>query len=80
MNELVERLSTGLHPIVAERSASPKELREQIDRGFVRGAKWGLQPTGGPLNSAVARSRSGIATSSARTSGFRCRRCPSGRA
>lgn len=35
MNELVERLSNGLHPIVAERSASPKELREQIDRGFV---------------------------------------------
>lgn len=35
MNELVQRLSDGLHPIVAERSASPKELREQIDRGFV---------------------------------------------
>ncbi len=35
MNELVERLATGLHPIVAERSASPKELKEQIDRGFV---------------------------------------------
>jgi hypothetical protein len=35
MNELVERLSKGLHPIVAERSASARELREQIDRGFV---------------------------------------------
>lgn len=35
MNELVERLTKGPHPIVAERSASPKELREQIDRGFV---------------------------------------------
>lgn len=35
MNELVERLTTGLHPIIAERSASPRELREQIDRGFV---------------------------------------------
>jgi len=35
MNELVERLTKGLHPIVAERSATPKELREQIDRGFV---------------------------------------------
>ena len=35
MNELVERLSNGLHPIVAERSASPRELREQIERGFV---------------------------------------------
>lgn len=35
MNELVQRLANGLHPIVAERSASPKELREQIERGFV---------------------------------------------
>lgn len=35
MNELVERLTNGLHPIVAERSASPRELREQIERGFV---------------------------------------------
>jgi hypothetical protein len=35
MNELVERLTEGLHPIIAERSASPRELREQIDRGFV---------------------------------------------
>jgi hypothetical protein len=35
MNELVERLTKGLHPIVAERSASARELREQIDRGFV---------------------------------------------
>jgi hypothetical protein len=35
MNELVERLTKGPHPIVAERSTSPKELREQIDRGFV---------------------------------------------
>ncbi len=35
MNELVERLAKGLHPIVAERSSSPRELREQIDRGFV---------------------------------------------
>jgi hypothetical protein len=35
MNELVERLSNGLHPIVAERSGSPRELREQIERGFV---------------------------------------------
>jgi len=35
MNELVERLTRGSHPIVAERSASPRELREQIERGFV---------------------------------------------
>jgi hypothetical protein len=35
MNELVERLTKGFHPIVAERSASARELREQIDRGFV---------------------------------------------
>lgn len=35
MNELVARLTKGLHPIVAERSATARELREQIDRGFV---------------------------------------------
>lgn len=35
MNELVETLTKGLHAIIAERSASPRELREQIDRGFV---------------------------------------------
>lgn len=35
MNELVERLTKGPHPIVAERSASAQELREQIERGFV---------------------------------------------
>jgi hypothetical protein len=35
MNELVERLTNGAHPIVAERSASSRELREQIERGFV---------------------------------------------
>lgn len=35
MNELVERLTNGLHPIAAERSASAHELREQIERGFV---------------------------------------------
>jgi hypothetical protein len=35
MNELVERLTKGLHPIAAERSASAQELREQIQRGFV---------------------------------------------
>lgn len=29
-------------------------------RGFVRGAKWGLQPTGGPLNAALASVRQGI--------------------
>lgn len=35
MNELVERLTNGRHPIAAERSASPRELREQIECGFV---------------------------------------------
>ena len=35
MNELVKRLADGLHPIVAERSASARELQEQIERGFV---------------------------------------------
>jgi hypothetical protein len=35
MNELVETLTKGLHAIIAERSSSPRVLREQIDRGFV---------------------------------------------
>lgn len=35
MNELVARLTTGVHSIVAERSESPEELLAQIDRGFV---------------------------------------------
>ena len=35
MNELVERLTNGPQPIGAGRSASPRELREQIERGFV---------------------------------------------
>jgi len=35
MNELVQRLANGVHPIIAERSASALELREQIERGFV---------------------------------------------
>lgn len=34
MNELVERLK-GSQPVIAERSTSPQELREQIERGFV---------------------------------------------
>lgn len=35
MNELVEKLTNGLHPVAVERSASPRELREQIERGYV---------------------------------------------
>ncbi|MEW5251582.1 hypothetical protein [Microbulbifer discodermiae] len=35
MNELVQRLCKGEHPIAAERSESATELKEQIDRGFV---------------------------------------------
>lgn len=35
MNELVQRLTNGVHPIIAERSASAQELRQQIERGFV---------------------------------------------
>ena len=34
MNELVERLINGRHPISAERSASPRGLRAQIERGY----------------------------------------------
>lgn len=35
MNELVKKLSTGQHAIAAERSQSPEELKEQIEREFV---------------------------------------------
>jgi len=35
MNDLVKRLTEGSHPIAAERSSSPLELREQIERKFV---------------------------------------------
>lgn len=35
MNDLVKSLSEGSHPISAERSKSPLELREQIERKFV---------------------------------------------
>lgn len=35
MNELVEKLINGRHPVAAERSASPRELRDQVERGFV---------------------------------------------
>lgn len=35
MNELVEKLTQGQHPIAAERSESAKELQEQIEREFV---------------------------------------------
>jgi hypothetical protein len=35
MNDLIKRLTQGLHPIAAERSQSPLELREQIERKFI---------------------------------------------
>lgn len=35
MNELVARLTKGMHSVVAERSASAEELRLQIEREFV---------------------------------------------
>ncbi|TQV77390.1 MbtH domain protein [Aliikangiella marina] len=35
MNELVKKLSQGQHKIVAERSDSAQELKEQIEREFV---------------------------------------------
>src|SRR4051794_14442177 len=35
MDDLVKRLSTGTHEIVASRSKSASELKEAIDRGFV---------------------------------------------
>jgi len=35
MNDLVEKLTQGEHPIAAERSDSALQLKEQIDREFV---------------------------------------------
>lgn len=35
MNELVEKLINGLHPVAAQRSATALELQEQIERKFV---------------------------------------------
>jgi hypothetical protein len=35
MNELVQRLSEGKHPVAAERCKSAAELKERIERGFV---------------------------------------------
>jgi len=35
MNELVERLSTGRHPVATVRYKTPKELKECVDRKFV---------------------------------------------
>lgn len=35
MDELVQRLSQGDHPIVAQRYKSAEELKQAIDRGYV---------------------------------------------
>ncbi|MCB0164918.1 MAG: MbtH domain protein [Anaerolineae bacterium] len=35
MNELVQRLAAGKHPVVAGRADSATELKESIDRGYV---------------------------------------------
>jgi hypothetical protein len=35
MDELVKRLSDGMHKVVLERSRSAQELKEDIDRGYV---------------------------------------------
>ncbi len=35
MDELVQRLSEGDHPIVANRYESAQELKQAIDRGYV---------------------------------------------
>ena len=35
MNELVQRLAEGNHPIVADRYKSAQELKQAIDRGYV---------------------------------------------
>jgi hypothetical protein len=35
MDELVQRLSEGDHPVVTRRAASAEELRQSIERGYV---------------------------------------------
>lgn len=35
MNELVEKLTQGQHPVIAQRSKDVKEFKAQIDRKFV---------------------------------------------
>ena len=35
MDELVERLSQGAHPVIAGRAKSAEELKQSIDRGYV---------------------------------------------
>lgn len=35
MDELVERLSQGDHPVIAGRANSAEELKQSIDRGYV---------------------------------------------
>jgi len=35
MDELVERLSQGHHPVIAGRAKSAEELKQSIDRGYV---------------------------------------------
>jgi hypothetical protein len=35
MDELVQRLSEGNHPVVTRRAESAEELRQSIDRGYV---------------------------------------------
>ena len=35
MNELVEKLSTGKHPVAAERCKDTKELQEMLERRYV---------------------------------------------
>jgi len=35
MDELVERLSKGDHPVIAGRAKSAEELKQSIDRGYV---------------------------------------------
>src|SRR5512134_497178 len=35
MDDLVQRLSTGNHPVIASRAASAAELKQSLDRKFV---------------------------------------------
>lgn len=35
MDDLVERLAQGDHPVIASRAKTPAELKQSIDRGYV---------------------------------------------
>ena len=49
MDELVQRLSEGDHPVVTRRADSVEELKQSIDRGYVRAEIRSERTTSQPL-------------------------------